>query len=161
LYLYAAISPTDAVKKLTLLLAASAMYSGILAQTMKKSEVPEPVKTAFERSFKDAKDLEWQKSRHNYVAVFRQEYDDLSVTLSASGEILTIKKTIKTQEIPRAAREHIAEHYQGIEVLKAAIIKYAGGNIVYEAGMKDRTLLFDKDGGFLREETDGTGKEDK
>ena len=146
--------------KKTMLFAAGLMISlAACAQKVKETDVPSVVKEAFQNSYKDAKEVKWEKEGANFEAEFEIGETDQSVVYDASGKLIETETEIKADELPAAAKDYIAKNYKGAKIKEAAKITDARGTVTYEAEIKDKDLIFDSTGKFIKEEIEK--KEDK
>lgn len=139
--------------KKTMLLAAGFMISlAACAQKMKEADVPTAVKDAFKNSHKDAKEVKWKKEGANYEAEFELGKVEQSVVYDASGKLLETEVEIKVDELPSAAKEYITKNYKDAKIKEATKITDAKGTVTYEAEVKEKDLIFDSTGKFIKEE---------
>lgn len=129
------------------------------AQSVKESDVPASVKTAFAKKYPNAK-AKWEKEDANYEAEFETGETDQSVVLDATGAILETEVEIKTSELPAAATEYISKNYKDAKLKEAARITDAQGVVTYEAEIKGKDLIFDSTGKFIKEELNHSKEKD-
>ena len=131
-----------------------------VAQKVKESDVPKPVKSAFAKAYPAVKGIEWEKEDGSYEASFDQNKAELSVTLDAEGNIKEVETEIKQSELPSAVKTILIKDYAGYKVTEAAKI-VAAGTTTYEAevkkGKESFDLIFDPNGKLL--EKNAKGKE--
>ncbi|WP_346238998.1 PepSY-like domain-containing protein [Niabella insulamsoli] len=139
------------MKKLAFLLAAVASVSLANAQKVPQKEVPVVVKSAFQKSYPNAKELKWEKEKANYEAGFEVGETDCSALIDASGKILETEVEIKIDELPPNAKVYVAKHYPGQKIKEAAKITDNKGVVTYEAEVEGKDLIFDNTGKFLKE----------
>lgn len=142
------------MKKLVFLLAAVASVSFANAQKVSEKEVPVVVKSAFQKSHPNAKELKWEKEKANYEVDFKERETDYSALIDASGKILETEVEIKINELPANAKAYVAQHYPGQKIKEAAKITDNKGGVTYEAEVKGKDLIFDNTGKFLKEVKD-------
>src|SRR6218665_4224799 len=91
--------------KKTMLIAAGLLIGlAANAQKLKESEVPAPVKEAFKKSYKDAREVKWEKEGANFEAGFESGKTEQSVVFDAAGELLRIEGEVAVHALPTAAR---------------------------------------------------------
>jgi len=141
------------MKKLGLFAFVGLLVAQVSAQKINVSEVPELVRAAFNKSYPNAKPV-WEKESGNFEASFKEEGKEVSVIIDHKGMILETETGMAVTELPATALEYLKSHYKGMKVKEAAKIVKAGGEIMYEAGMNGKDILFDADGKFLKEVKD-------
>jgi hypothetical protein len=121
------------------------------AQNLKESEVPQPVKESFKNTFKEAKDVKWEKEKNgDFEVEFEINKTEQSATFDATGRLLETELEIATSELPAEAKNYIIKTYPGSKIKKAEKITDAQGVITYEAEVSDLDVLFDSNGKFLK-----------
>lgn len=138
------------MKKLTVLLAAVATAPLANAQKVFEKEVPVVVKSAFQKSYSNAKELKWEKEKSNYEAGFEIGETDYSVLIDGSGNIIETEVEISRDELSVDARNYITKNYPGKKIKEAAKITDAKGIVTYEAEVNGSDLIFDHSGKFLK-----------
>jgi hypothetical protein len=139
--------------KKSMLIAVGLMISlAACAQKVKESEVPTVVKDAFKKSYKDAKEVKWEKEGANFEAEFEIGETDQSVVFDAMGHLVETEVEIKVDELPSGAKDYIAKNYRDTKIKEATKITDAKGTITYEAEIKGKDLIFDSTGKFIKEE---------
>lgn len=123
-------------------------------QKLKESDIPAAVKDAFSKSYKDAKEVKWEKESANFEAEFEIGETDQSVVYDATGNLVEIEIEIKVDELPSAVKDYVSKNYRGVKIKEATKITDAKGTITYEAEIKDKDLIFDSNGKFIKEEVD-------
>src|ERR1700741_2882999 len=99
--------------KKTMLFAAGFMISlAACAQKVKEADVPSAVKDAFKSSYKDAKEVKWEKEGANFEAEFEVGEIDQSVVYDATGHLIETEVEIKVDELPSAAKDYITKNYK-------------------------------------------------
>jgi uncharacterized membrane protein YkoI len=133
----------------------SLTLSTVYAQEVEQKDVPEAVKTSFQKECTTAKEVEWEKEGSNYEVEFEMNKTEYSVLFDDAGSKLETEMEITTKELPKAVSEYVKTTYKKT-VKEAAKSTDANGVITYEVEIKGMDLIFDKDGKFIKEE-----KEDK
>ncbi|MGZ3932663.1 MAG: PepSY-like domain-containing protein [Bacteroidia bacterium] len=136
------------------------------AQTVKETEVPKPVLTAFAEHFKGAKAEKWEKEKDgNYEAEFDWNKTETSATFSAAGQLVETETELKTSELPKTVSDYVSKNYTGYKLAEAAKITDAAGKVFYEAevkkGKEEMDLIFDANGTFVRKHAESGEEKDK
>ncbi len=124
------------------------------AQRVKESEVPTVVKESFKKSYKDAKEVRWEKEAANFEAEFELGEADQSVVFNATGQFVETEVGIKVNELPSGVKDYVAKIYKDVKIKEATKITDAIGTVTYEAEIKGKDLIFDSAGKFIKEEAD-------
>lgn len=130
------------------------------AQKLKESEVPSLVKEAFQKSYKDPKDVEWEKEDANYEVEFETGKTDQSVVYDTNGNVLETEIEINVAELPSAAKDYMAKNYKEAKIKEVKKITQSAGAINYEVEIKGKDIVFDANGGFVKEVVDSKDKKD-
>lgn len=139
------------MKKLAFLMVASLITSFAIAQKLSEKDVPQPVKTAFQKSYPTAKEVKWDKEGSDYEASFDFNETDYSVLFDANGSIVETEAEIEISQLPKSVTEYVTTHYKGQKIKEAAKITDAKGVDTYEAEIKGMDLLFDSKGNFVKQ----------
>lgn len=139
------------MKKLAFLMVAGLITSFAIAQKLSEKDVPQPVKTAFQKSYPTAKEVKWDKEGSNYEASFDFNETDYSVLFDANGSIVETEAEIEISQLPKSVTEYVTTHYKGQKIKEAAKITDAKGVDTYEAEIKGMDLLFDSKGNFVKQ----------
>ena len=139
------------MKKSVILLAAMFSLTFANAQKVSDKEVPTVVKSALQKSYPNAKEIKWEKEKANYEAGFEVSEKEYSLLIDASGKILETEMEIKMEELPANAKAFISKNYAGQKIKETAKITDSKGVVTYEAEVKGKDLIFDKNGNFIKE----------
>lgn len=139
------------MKKLSMAIIAASVSTLIHAQKINEKEVPQAIKTAFQKAYPTAREIKWEKENGNYEAEFDYNKNEYSVLYDANGQLLETEMEIEINQLPPAAVKYVEEHYKGQKIKEAAKITDAKGNITYEAEIKGADLIFDNKGNFIKE----------
>lgn len=139
------------MKKLAIMMAAGMISSCAFAQKMQEKDVPAAVKTTFQKSYPNTKEVKWDKEGDKYEASFDVNKIDNSVLFDANGNIIETEVEIELSQLPAGIVEYVKTHYSGQKVKEGAKITDTKGVITYEAEIKGMDLLFDSNGKFLKE----------
>ena len=148
------------MKKPMFILAGLLLSLATSAQKIKESAVPSIVKDAFKNNYKDAKDIEWEKEDANFEVEFEIGETDQSVVYDPNGKVIESEAEIKVKELPSAIENYVANNYKDKKIKEATKITSASGIVTYEAEIKDKDLIFDENGKFLKEEVDADEHKD-
>jgi hypothetical protein len=141
------------MKKSIFIVAGLMISLAACAQKVKESDVPSVVKDGFKQSYKDAKEVKWEKEGANFEAEFEVGETDQSVVLDATGNIIETEIEIKIGELPLAVKDYVAKNYKDNKIKEAT-------KITYEAELKGKDLIFDSTGKFIKEEAGTNEKKD-
>jgi uncharacterized membrane protein YkoI len=106
-----------------------------------KAEVSDEVKTALNKAYPNATDVEWDKEGKDFEASFENGDEELSVVFDAIGNILETEKEIEFTELPEVVKAAL----EGKKISEAAIIT-KNGKTFYEAEVAGKDLIFDENG---------------
>jgi hypothetical protein len=147
--------------KRSILIAAGLITSlAVGAQKLQESDVPVVVKDAFKSSYKEAKEVEWEKEGLNFEAEFEIAETEQSALFDSKGVQLETEIEIKVDNLPEAVKDYISKNYPSAKIKEATKITDEKGNLSYEAEIKDKDLIFDSNGKFVKEESDKEGDKD-
>lgn len=115
-------------------------------------KVPAKVKMALKQKYPEAKNVGWEKENGNYEANWGgKSGEDNSVQFTPSGSFIEIVKAISVSELPANTIAYVKEHYK-TKITEAGKVTDAKGGTSYEAEVKGRDVIFDKDGNFIKAE---------
>jgi hypothetical protein len=124
------------------------------AQKINYTSVPAAVKASFKKEFPAIAEAKWELENRNYEANFKSDGHSMSAVLDAKGTLLETETAIAVSALPPAVTTYLLQHYKSAVIREAAIIKKAGGEVLYEAGVNHKDILFKSNGTFIREEKD-------
>lgn len=138
------------------------MSFSIFAQ---KSEIPDKVKSAFNKAYPNILKVKWDKENQNtYEAEFKQNNDAISVVFDSEGKILETEVSILISQLPKAIEPFILKNYKEYKISEAAKITDSKGVVTFEAeiksGEKKKDLLFDSNGNIINKK-ENKQEEDK
>jgi hypothetical protein len=129
------------------------LTGALYAQDLKTADVPTVVKSALQKKYPEAKSVSWEKEKGNYEANWGgKSGEDNSVTFTPAGDFIEIVKAISVSKLPQAVAPYVKAHYKGAAIREAGLVTDAKGNVTYEAEIKGKDLIFDKDGTFVKED---------
>lgn len=127
------------------------------SQKLNADKVPATVKASFQKAHPGVQGA-WEKEEGNYEVSFKEGGKGMSCVLDEAGSIMETETTISVSELPQHAKDYMQQHYKGSKIKEAAKIVKANGEITYEAEVKEKDVIFDSTGKFLR--VDDKEKED-
>jgi len=115
--------------------------------------VPSIVKSAFEKQFAKAKNVEWGLEKADeFEAEFIIGKAELSAVFDSKGTLLETETPIVETELPQAVKDSLTKEFAGYDLYKTAKID-AKGVISYEMTVKKTsTLSFDVTGKLIKNE---------
>jgi len=137
-----------------IMLALGVSTSVACAQKIKSTEVPLSVTTAFKKQYANVTDVKWEKEADNFEASFDLTKIDHSVLYNAQGKVLEVEEEIELKQLPAGVADYVKSKYKNESIEEAAKITDSNGVVTYEAEVKDKDLLFDSNGKFLKESKD-------
>ena len=133
-----------------------ALNSIAIAQENERHEnikVPPVVKSALDKKYPESKKVTWEKENGNYEANWGgKSGEDNSVQFTPSGSFIEIVNAIPVSELPQPVFTYVKQHYKGVKITEAGKVTDAQGKLSYEAEIKGRDVIFDKDGNFVKSE---------
>lgn len=119
-----------------------ALCCGIAFSASAQKTPPAAVVAAFNKKFKDVKEVEWGKEKNGeWEAEFKNKGVEMSANFSADGKWLETETEIKVADLPAAVQAAL----KGKKVGEAAKIVRADGTTLYEAEVH-QDLIFDANG---------------
>ncbi|CAM3601613.1 PepSY-like domain-containing protein [Zobellia roscoffensis] len=113
------------------------------------SEVPAVVKSAFEDTFSNATDVEWETIGESYNVDFDMETVEYEALYEASGTLTNYKYDIAASELPEAVKTAIVNDYDNKQIDDAEVL-IVGENTYYQIELDkeptDLHLVFNQDG---------------
>lgn len=131
----------------------------VQGQNLKESAVPANVVRNFQESFKDVKNVSWEKEKNgNYEAEYIWNNTKSTAVFNAEGVLLGTENNLALSELPKAAADHIARNYAGYTLSEVKQVIAPTGTSHYEAELKkgssELELSFDAAGNFLKKEVE-------
>ncbi|UCS95810.1 PepSY-like domain-containing protein [Echinicola marina] len=91
--------------------------SSLYAQDMAQSQVPSVIVNEFNKQFRKATDVDWEKDGSFYNVDFELGWDiDHEVWFDAEGEIVRHEEDMVVGDLPEAVRERIETDFKGYSV---------------------------------------------
>lgn len=119
------------------------------AQKISSDKVPLATKAAFEKAHPGAL-ATWEKEVDNFEVNFKEAGKSMSAVIDKSGNILETESDIAVSALPASAATYVQAHYKGSAIKEASMISKANGDIMYEANVNGRDLMFDASGKFIK-----------
>ena len=120
------------------------------AQKLTASKVPAAVIIGLNRTHPGVS-ATWEREDADYEANFKEGNNAVSVIINSQGTILETETDIPVSELPKEAVLYLKTHYKGHAVKEASKIVKKNGEVNYEAMVKDRDVMFDVNGKYLKE----------
>ena len=138
------------MKKSLLVIVLSIMSLVSFGQKVKEKEVPQIIKKALHEKYPNAKAVKWDKEKNNYEASFDVNEIDNSVLFNQDGKIVETEVEIQISKLPKNALLYIKKHFKNQKVKEAAKITNQKGEVIYEAEIAGKDILFDGNGNFTK-----------
>ena len=123
------------------------------AQKLKNTEVPDAVKSALSKQFPAAGNVTWEKEKGNFEANWGgKSKEDNSVLFTPAGEFVEKVVAIQVAELPIGIMTYVRDHYPGAKISEAGKVTDSKGKVSYEAEVKGKDLLFDREGNFIKKD---------
>jgi hypothetical protein len=123
----------------------------VSAQKVSESKVPEAVKAVFTKGYPSMA-VKWVKEDGNYEVSFDKDSKKMTLVIAPAGSLVQTEYTITKTELPKAAVDYLNANAKGVKIKEMAHILKPNGEVQYEAEVKGKDILFDKDGKFLSKE---------
>ena len=105
------------MKKLTgILCALSLLISASSFHPPKDDTVSAKVKSAFEKTFASASDVNWKKVKGFYMVNFKENNQDFSAAFSEEGELMSATRNISLSQLPLSISLALQNKYQGYSI---------------------------------------------
>ncbi len=132
-----------------LMLSAAVSFTAC-GQKVDASKVPTAVKESFAQHFPGAT-AKWEKEDGKFEVAFKHQGHEMSALFEANGTMTESEMEMKVSELPANVLAYIKANYSGVSVKEAAKITKANGEMIFEAEIKGKDLLFDMNGNFIEE----------
>jgi hypothetical protein len=137
--------------KQLLLLCFTVATISVSAQKVNESKVPEAVKSVFNKAYSGAQG-KWIKEDGNYEVSFDKDAKKMTLVITPAGTLVQTEYAITASELPKAAVAYLDANAKGVKIKEMAHILKPNGEVEFEAEVKGKDILFDKDGKFLSKE---------
>jgi hypothetical protein len=126
---------------------------GVVAQTLKKANIPAVVQHALAQKYPGASHIVWEKEKGNYEANWGgKSNEDSSVVFTPGGEFVEMVVAIPISGLPAGVAVYVRKHYPGASITEAGRVTDARGQTSYEAEVKGKDLIFDEAGNFIKKD---------
>ena len=109
------------------------------------AKVPIAVKNAFLKSHPSITKIEYEMEKANYEANFDMNGKETSEVYSKTGSLLETEIGIKVSELPAPITAYIKNKLNS-KITEAAKITKSTGEVIYEAEIKGKDMLFTANG---------------
>lgn len=144
------------MKKLIVFVAAAAFAFQVNAQTQPEKvadkDVPATVVGTFESNHPNAKMVSWKKMDGNYAAEYDESDTKNWAIYNASGTLVGTKVKLKDEEIPKAVTDYVNKNHKDAAGKEYFKMKDTKGTVTYGAKVKDKKLIFDSKGTYIKTE---------
>ena len=117
-------------------------------QKLKESQVSAAAKTAFKNQYPNTA-AKWEKEDGNYEVNFKQNGKSSSAVIKTDGTIIETETDISINELPQGAQSYIKDHFKAAKIKEASKIVRANGDVIFEALVNGKDLMFDSNGKFI------------
>lgn len=123
---------------------------------LKDSDVPEAVRTAFDKQFDNTMMVEWKMKDGKYKAKFNQGLKKHTAEFSSSGELLAKGEKIGKDELPTPVSDAVKTSYASSNIDEVYRIEKKGQTYykVKLDGNPDKKVMYDAQGKVIKEKMD-------
>ena len=114
-------------------------------------KVPDAVKSVFSKTFPATKG-KWHLADGNFEVSFDKDSKKMTLVINPKAELVQTEYAITISELPKVAKEYLNTNEKGVKIKELAHILKPNGEVEYEAVVKGKDVLFDKNGKFLSKE---------
>jgi len=138
-------------KTIFLSVAMTALVGSLIAGNVKAIKVPAAVKQALAKKYPNATKVTWEMEKGNYEANWGgKSGEDTSVVFTPAGAFVEEVDAMPVAQLPASVITYVKANYQGSKILEAGMVTDAAGKKMFEAEIKGKDLIFDKDGKFIK-----------
>lgn len=129
------------------------------AQKYRNPEIPSIIINNFQKSFPQAKDVEWKKRNEMYCVEFEIGFwnDEQTIWYDQNGKMMRHEKEISKKELPEIIRIYISNNYPWYWIREVKKISENGKNN-YEVEIRSISeeweLVFDESGKLISKKRD-------
>lgn len=132
--------------------------AAVSAQDMNANDVPSDIRTSFEQTYPNAKDVEWEMEGDSFKVEFEIAREDHEIWYTSEGNTSKMEQEISENDLPNAVKSVIAGNYEGYTIDSVEMIE-ENGSTTYEVelekrGDDDKEVVCDADGTVLSEMND-------
>ncbi len=146
--------------KKNLVMGISALFSlaPVVAQDMNAKEIPTEIVTAFEASYPEVDDIEWEKNDSIYNVDFEMKGQEHEIWYTAEGKVSQSEREISESDLPEVIASALTANYAGYKVDSVEIME-ENGSTLYEielekSGLEDKNVTYDNEGKLVSEIND-------
>jgi hypothetical protein len=147
------------MKKILLpLLFAVIVGPGVMAQQKEKTklnqnDVPQAVKTSFQKAYSTATDIQWKLKDGNYKVHFEINDMDHLAEIDPSGNIIATGMKVSNSELPTSVTNAVQTGYANHKIDGVYKIEKGGATLylVKLDGKPDRKVLYSADGRIIKD----------
>ena len=123
---------------------------------LKDNEVPEAVRSAFDRQFDNTMMVDWKMKDGKYKAKFNQGLKKHVAEFSSSGELLSKGEKIGKDDLPSPVSDAVKASYASSNVDEVYRIEKKGQTYykVKLDGNPDKKVIYDAQGKVIKEKVD-------
>ena len=114
-------------------------------------KVPDAVKSVFTKAYPGTEG-KWNRADGNYEVSFDKDAKKMTVVINPKAELVQTEYAITISELPKAAKLYLETNEKGVKINEISHLLKPNGDVQYEAVVKGKDVLFDKDGKFLSKE---------
>ena len=130
-----------------------AFATNTYAQDINTKDVPTVVKEALAKKYPQATKVSWEKEKGNYEANWGgKSGEDTSVQFTTTGAFVEEVNAIPVNQLPVEVATYVKSHYNGAKIKEAGKVTKASGKHFFEAEIKGKDLIFDKNGKFVKKD---------
>jgi len=146
-----------------LLIFALAIAGCTNAQKVNDNDLPQAVKTAFQKQFPNAQKVEWGKEDKDFEAEFKLNSVETSAVFDATGTLKETEVELDATKLPATITDYCTKNFAGYKISEAAKSTDPKGVSTYEVelskGKEKFDALFDANGNFLKKEVEKPGED--
>lgn len=127
----------------------------VSAQDMNPNDVPSELRTAFEQTYPDASDVEWERDGESFKVEFEVNREDQEIWYAADGKAAKTEKEIGENDLPQSIKSAISDTYANYKIDSIEMTE-VDGSATYEVELEkgwddERKVVFDVEGKVLSE----------
>ena len=124
------------------------------AQDISSSEVPTAIQSHFNKAYKNATDIEWEKEMDHYQVEFEIDRMDYEVWYTSDGKQVKLEKELHLNELPTAIKSAIKKKYSDYSIDDCEL-REENGNVIYllelEKWFDEIEVIYDANAKLLKE----------
>lgn len=128
-------------------------FSSANAQEQKTNgNVPKNISSAFEKMYPNVRNVKWEMEEGKYEGKFSMQGKSRSVQFNEEAGLVQKEIYLKVSQLPKNVQNYLSKNYAGVQFEKASEVTDAKGVKRYQAETKDKTVMFNAKGIFMKEE---------